>query len=80
MTLAGKTVTRTFEALEHEMPLGLRFRKALLWHAGKAYEFRRLESIRRDRSTLQWILQGSNPRNGTTLRAVLLAAGSFGAR
>ena len=32
----------TLEALVYEMPFGLVFRKAILWHEGQAYVFRRL--------------------------------------
>ena len=32
----------TLEALVYEMPLGLRFRKVILWHQGQAHVFRRV--------------------------------------
>lgn len=44
----------TLEALTYEMPFGLTFRKAVLWHEGRAYEFRKLEEEQRDRSELLW--------------------------
>jgi hypothetical protein len=44
----------TFEALVYEMPFGLVFRKAILWHRGRALVFRRLRESCRDRSALQW--------------------------
>jgi len=44
----------TLETLVYEMPFGLVFRKALLWHDGKQYAFSNLREIRRDRENLQW--------------------------
>lgn len=44
----------TLEALVYEMPFGLVFRKAVLWHDGKAYLFRKLLESRIDRKDLQW--------------------------
>jgi hypothetical protein len=44
----------TFEALTYEMPFGLTFRKAVLWHEGRAYGFRKLEEEQRDRKQLVW--------------------------
>jgi len=36
------------------MPLGLRFRKAILWHGGRAYVFRKLREHPRDLAALRW--------------------------
>jgi hypothetical protein len=47
----------TLEALVYEMPLGLRFRKAILWHRGQAHLFRRLQESVRDRQSLKWNFQ-----------------------
>ncbi len=44
----------TLEALVYEMPFGLVFRKAVLWHDGKAYEFRNLQDVRRDPDAFAW--------------------------
>lgn len=44
----------TFEALVYEMPLGLRFRKAILWHRGRAHVLRKLRESYRDREGLRW--------------------------
>jgi len=44
----------TVEALVYDMPLGLVFRKAVLWHEGKAHVFRSLEERKRDQENLQW--------------------------
>jgi hypothetical protein len=51
-------IPSTFEALVYDLPLGFRFRKAVLWHKGKQYLFRKLREIRKDRAELQWILEG----------------------
>jgi hypothetical protein len=52
----------TFEALTYEMPFGLTFRKAVLWHEGHAYQFRTLNDEQRDRKQLLWrfCVQGEN--------------------
>ncbi|MBI3950697.1 MAG: hypothetical protein HY314_09615 [Acidobacteria bacterium] len=60
----------TFEALEYEIPLGLQFRKALLWHGGKLYTFTSLEEIYRDREHLQWMFKCSRP-DGVALIAII---------
>ncbi len=44
----------TLEALVYEMPFGMMFRKAVLWHEGEAYFFRNLRESRRDREGLSW--------------------------
>src|ERR1017187_3008296 len=44
----------TLEALVYEMPLGLVFRKAILWHQGRAHMFRKLRESCRDRKELRW--------------------------
>ncbi|MGA8149571.1 MAG: hypothetical protein WB952_01240 [Terriglobales bacterium] len=44
----------TLEALVYEMPFGLVFRKAVLWHDGEPYMFSNLREIKRDRDKLQW--------------------------
>lgn len=48
----GRTAS-TLEALTYEMPFGLVFRKAVLWHEGKEHVFRRLRETC-DRTSLQW--------------------------
>jgi hypothetical protein len=37
----------TLEALVYEMPFGLVFRRAMLWHDGRAHEFRNLQEVRK---------------------------------
>ena len=44
----------TLEALVYEMPFGLAFRKAVLWHEGKQYLFSNLQQIKRDERNLLW--------------------------
>ena len=44
----------TLEALVYDMPFGLVFRKAVLWHDGKAHVFRGLQERKRDPENLQW--------------------------
>jgi len=50
----------TFEAMIYEMPLGLRFRKAILWHRGRAHVLRKLRESRRDRAGLRWTFQATS--------------------
>jgi hypothetical protein len=47
----------TFEALVYEMPLGLVFRRAVLWHEGQEYVFRNPRELARDARQLIWNLQ-----------------------
>jgi hypothetical protein len=56
----------TLEALVYEMPLGLVFRRAVLWHDGQEYVFRRLQERERDPHRLVWNWQCSNS-NGVSL-------------
>ncbi len=49
----------TLEALAYDMPLGLTFRKAVLWHEGKAYVIRGLREVKTDRENLQWEFEGA---------------------
>jgi hypothetical protein len=44
----------TFEALAYEMPLGLVFRRAVLWHGGREYVFRQMSEFVRDPNRLLW--------------------------
>ena len=47
----------TLEALVYEMPFGLRFQKAILWHDGGGHLFRKLRESVRDRKELKWRFQ-----------------------
>jgi len=44
----------TFEVLVYEMPFGLVFRKAVLWHDAEQRVFRNLREIRTDQENLRW--------------------------
>jgi hypothetical protein len=52
----------TFEALVYEMPFGLMFRKAVLWHDGQKYTFRKFRESARDSKKLTWKLECTNAR------------------
>lgn len=58
----------TFEALVYDMPLGLVFRKAVLWHEDEQRIFRSLSDIAKDRQDLQWSFRCCS-RDGFELRA-----------
>jgi hypothetical protein len=47
----------TFEALVYEMPLGLVFRRAVLWHEGQKCVFRDVRERARDARELVWEFQ-----------------------
>lgn len=65
----------TFEALEYEIPFGLRVRKALLWHCGALSAFKKLEETRRDREAMRWEFKCSGARDGASLSAVIDGSG-----
>ena len=44
----------TLEALVYEMPLGLVFRKCVLWHEGREYVLRKLQEAAREPGALEW--------------------------
>ena len=48
----------TLEALMYEMPFGLVFRKAVLWHDGEQHVVRNLRESRNDPENLQWNFHG----------------------
>jgi len=56
--LDGNGRSSSFEALVYEMPLGLAFRKAVLWHKGEEYSFRSLRESVRDAKRLIWTFSG----------------------
>ena len=56
----------TFEAVMYDMPLGMVFRKAVLWHAGSQYAFRELNEVEEDRANPQWRFN-ARCRQGTGL-------------
>ncbi len=53
----------TFEALTYELPFGLRFRKAALWHNGEKYTFRKFSESVRDSQKLKWRLECTDARD-----------------
>ena len=57
----------SFEALEYEMPLGLRFRRALLWTGAEIHEFRKFSVTRRDPAALRWEWECTNANAGSRL-------------
>jgi hypothetical protein len=63
----------TLEALVYDMPFGLVFRKAVLWHDGEKREFRNLQEIN-DREELCWSFRGS-AKDGLRLEATIDAGG-----
>jgi hypothetical protein len=65
----------TFEALVYEMPFGLVFRKAVLWHEGKEYEFRNLRESGRDRDRFVWNFRCSS-KDGFRLEGSIDGAGA----
>ena len=52
----------TVEALVYEMPFGLVFRKAVVWHEGREYIFQNLQNLQRDPSQLVWSFFCLNPK------------------
>jgi hypothetical protein len=64
----------TLEALVYEMPFGLVFRKAVLWHQGTEYVFRNLQDIRRDREPFSWNFRCSS--GGLSAEMAVEGAGS----
>ena len=65
----------TVEALTYEMPLGLRFRKAMLWHRGRAYSFGTFREKVRDLEPLRWEFEGRDAQ-AAELRVTVDGAGS----
>ncbi len=64
---AGRPAT-TFEALVYEMPFGLVFRKAVLWHGGEKHVLRDLREHGDIRTGMQWNFRCGG-RNGLRLEA-----------
>jgi hypothetical protein len=64
----------TLEALVYEMPFGLVFRKAVLWHDGQEHEFGNLREIRRDPDEFGWNFRCAT-KDGLRLEAAIDGAG-----
>jgi hypothetical protein len=65
----------TLEALVYEMPFGLMFGKAVLWHEGEQHVFRKVREVRRDRTNLRWEFRCTN-RDGLQIHATLDGRGT----
>ena len=65
----------TLEALVYDMPLGLVFRKAVLYHDGRQQVFRGLREIKRNSRNLQWDFRGV-ARDGFEIEVSLDGGGS----
>ncbi len=68
----------TLEALVYEMPFGLVFRKAVLWHEGEAHEFGNLQESKREPKELGWNFRcssSSHSKNGLKLEATVDGTG-----
>ena len=69
----GRTAT-TLEALVYEMPFGLVFRKAVLWHEEQEYVFRDLREEAGSREAMRWNFR-STARNGIQLETTIDGSG-----
>ena len=59
----------SFESVEYDMPLGLRFRRAQLWHKGVLYDFRQMKTLERSVNPFRWAAEWSRRQDRTTLTA-----------
>jgi hypothetical protein len=64
----------TLEALIYDMPFGLMFRKAVLWHKGEVHVFRNLHANSRSADKLAWNFRCSS-NHGMQLEAAFDGAG-----
>lgn len=65
----------TFEALTYDMPLGLTFRKGVLWHQGQKHVFRNLRQRTRDEENMFWEFDCSE-REGFRVHVAIDGSGS----
>jgi hypothetical protein len=65
----------SFEALEYELPLGMRYRRAALWLAREVHVFKKFENMRRDAENLTWAFECTNKRKGLRLQATIEGSG-----
>jgi len=65
----------SFESVEYEMPLGLRFRRAQLWHEGVLYDFRRMKTLGRSLNPFRWVAAWSRSEDATTLTCCVEGSG-----
>jgi hypothetical protein len=66
----------SFEALEYEIPLGLRVRRALLWHGGELFRFTEFEELNRDSERLIWVLKCRSREHAVTVLAFVDGRGA----
>jgi hypothetical protein len=64
----------TLEALVYEMPMGLVFRKALLWHDGEGLQFKDFREEFRDRGSLEWRFRAPG-KNGAQIKVAIDGTG-----
>jgi hypothetical protein len=64
----------TLEALLYDMPLGLVFRRSVLWHKGKQHVFSDIRELTRERRKLTWRYQ-SRSKDGLRLDALVDGSG-----
>ena len=65
----------TLEALVYEMPFGLVFRKAVLWHDGEKHVFRGLHETGDIRADMRWNFRCA-ARNGVIIEAAIDGSGA----
>ena len=64
----------TLEALVYEMPFGLVYRKAILWHEGVEHVFRNLKDLPRTPESFAWNFRAST-KEGLSLEAAIDGSG-----
>jgi hypothetical protein len=72
---SGEGSFSAFEALEYEMGLGMRFRRAILRHEGVLYDFGRLKMIERTLHPFRCTVHCARREDNTTLVAILDGTG-----
>lgn len=71
----GSELPSTFEALQYEMPLGLVFRKGVLWHCGFQYNFTGMKgAVTKSPEEMRWTFVCA-ARNGSRVHAEISSAG-----
>jgi len=74
----GSEAPTTLEALQYEMPLGLAFRKAVLWHRGVQRTFSHLTGeVQKSPEGLQWQFVCGGPGTFAIRRRSRVSAGVF---
>ena len=58
----GAEASSTLEALVYEMPLGMVFRRVVLWHKGREHAFHQITEFERDPQRLIWSFCCPNPK------------------